>query len=127
MKIELTDYTCVSPGEYAAQLMEIEKRTGDFGDFLLFKYELTEPDVIGTKISAPCSGKFSRNSKMFGWVSALLGKTEFEPGFVLDTADLIGKPCGLTIETKPSKDGSEFSRIVSMRAYNPERRTLNSF
>ena len=57
----------------------------------------------------------SPKSKLFAWSRALLG----EVPDTLDTDDLIGLPCRLSIVLKTKDDGSEFNKVDAVLAPKP--------
>ena len=57
----------------------------------------------------------SPKSKLFAWSRALLGDVPD----TLDTDDLIGLPCRLSIVLKTKDDGSEYNKVDAVLAPKP--------
>jgi hypothetical protein len=115
MKIEQVIYEPIGPGAFRAKLVDIQERAGSFGDFVLCVFEVLDGPHAGAKVSGACSARFSTQSKLYAWATALFGKA-IPKKSDLDTDDLLGRVCQLEIETRANADGKVFDRIVSVRA-----------
>lgn len=103
MKIEKREYTVLETGTYAATVASVTPATGQFGEQLQWEFKLED----GSSQRAWCSTSLTPKSKLFAWTKALLG----EVPDLLDTDDLIGKPCRLSLLAKTKEDGSEFNKV----------------
>ena len=108
MKIEKTVYETLETGTYAATVRSVAVVDGQFGQQLEWVLALEDNSTKKTW----CSKSYSQKSKLTRWAAALLG----EAPEVLDTDDLIGKPCRLTILLNTREDGSEFNKVDEILA-----------
>lgn len=111
MKIEKQEFIVLDTGTYTATVASIEPTEGQFGPQLQWDFRLED----GSSQRAWCSTSLSPKSKLFAWSRALLG----EVPDTLDTDDLIGLPCRLSIVLKTKDDGSEFNKVDAVLAPKP--------
>ena len=111
MKIEKTVYETLETGTYAATVVSIALVEGQFGPQLEWMFALDGDNTM----KAWCSKNYSGKSKLTRWAAALLGQAPE----LLDTDDLIGKPCRLSIVLKAREDGSEFNKVDEVLAPRP--------
>ena len=108
MKIEKTVYETLETGTYAATVKSITLTEGQFGPQLEWQFALEGDNTM----KAWCSKSYSAKSKLTRWAAALLGQAPE----ILDTDDMIGKPCRLSILLKAREDGSEFNKVDEILA-----------
>lgn len=111
MKIEKQEFQVLDTGTYTATVATIEKTEGQYGDQLQWDFRLED----GSMQRAWCSMSLTPKSKLFAWARALLG----EVPDTLDTDDLIGLPCRLSILLKTRDDGSETNKVDAVLAPKP--------
>ena len=108
MKLDKKEYTILDTGTYAATVATIEQVEGKFGNQLQWDFRLED----GSTQRAWCSTSLTPKSKLFLWAKALLG----EVPDTLDTDDLLGMPCRLSILSKTKEDGMEFNKVDQVHA-----------
>lgn len=108
MKIKQTVYEVLDTGTYPATVSAIDADEGKFGAQLKWSFRLED----GSTQMAWTSQSYSNKSKLCAWTRAILG----EPPDPLDTDDLIGRPCRLSLVVKTRDDGTEFNRVDSVLA-----------
>ena len=108
MKIEKTVYEVLETGTYTATVKSVAMVEGQFGPQLEWQFALDGDNTM----KAWCSKNYSAKSKLTRWAAALLGQAPE----TLDTDDLIGKPCRLSILLKVRDDKSEYNKIEDILA-----------
>ena len=99
MKIEKTEYIALETGTYAATVKSINlDPDGKFGPQLVWQFTLED----GSDTRGWTGQKYSPKSKLMLWATAILGNTPD----ILDTDDLLHKPCRLSILMRARPDGS---------------------
>lgn len=109
MKLHKSEFVVLDTGTYAATVKGIEETTGQFGPQLQWEFLL---DDGSSTLRTWSSQSLSAKSKLGRWTRAILGDIPEE----LDTQDLIGKPCRLSVVIKAREDGSETNRIDEVLA-----------
>jgi len=119
MIIEQTKSLVVRPGEYPAEITEVEATTGQYGPQLKFVFTITGGgEYSGETLLGWTSAKFNRASRLYQWARAAFGKP-IPADYNLNTDHLIGKTVLITVVRRTKDDGSEFGRIDSLSAYTP--------
>ncbi len=108
MKLNQTIYEILDTGTYTATVSAIDADEGQFGPQLKWLFKLED----GSTQTAWTSQSYSNKSKLFAWTRAILGETP-DP---LDTDDLIGRPCRLSIVIKTRDDGTEYNKVDNVLA-----------
>ena len=108
MTAEESTFEMIPEGDIvAAKVVDIEKKTFDWGDRLNWKFEVNEPgeEWHEYNINGSTSLKFTIDppSKFYEWSVELLGRT-FDVGESVETDDLIGLACRIEIEYQADKD-----------------------
>lgn len=97
----------IHDGLYKAAVTDIEERINSRGNYsLCFYFSITEGNFIGRTFSALLKPSASKNSKFFAWISNILG---FEPQ-ALDTSELIGKKCLISI----ARYNNNYFKVISV-------------
>lgn len=125
------DYDLIPADEVvAASLADVEmktqtftnKETGEPEDStrLRWSFVVTEAGPWqGRTVTGMTSDSFVAhpNCKAYNWASALLGGHQFAPEEVLDTDDLIGKPCRVIIthNKKPDRTWENVANVLQAR------------
>jgi hypothetical protein len=108
-----TERTLLPVGTYAATFTEVERRTGQLGDYLHWKFETEHDDQIVT-LTANSSLNTGPSSKARKWVEALMGR-RLGGGESLDLMRLSGRACLLAL-TQTDRDGVTYNAIDSVLA-----------
>jgi hypothetical protein len=104
MKLEKKVYELLEVGTYAAMVQTIEQVTGQYGDQAKFTFALDDSDVT---LTAWASAKYGNKTKLGRWAAAILGGMPD----TLDTDDLVGKPCRITVVVKAKDDGTQYNKV----------------
>lgn len=117
----ILDYQVFKPyaaGNYQAKCAAIaDGPNGEYGPSLEFKFLLLgEEDENGNEVyvSGLASKTFSSRSKLGQWAAALLGVESFDTGYRLDTDELIGRKCELTLTIEPNAKGEKVNKIKAL-------------
>jgi hypothetical protein len=105
-----TERTVLPAGTYPATFAEVERRSGQLGEYLHWKFEVEHEDQIVT-LTANSSMNTGPSSKARKWVEALLGR-RLGNGESIDLARLSGRPCLLAL-TQVDRDGATFSTTLA--------------
>ena len=108
MRIEKTEYVVLDTGTYAATVSAITPADGKFGPQLEWMFRLDD----GSPMKAWTSTSLSAKSKLGLWTRAILGDIPE----MLDTEDLVGRPCRLSVLIKVGDDGNEYNRVDAVLA-----------
>ncbi len=108
----------IPEGVYKAALIKIEEGSGEFGDYLQFRFEVIDGEHKGVSKTLVASKKLSnsksgKNSKLFGIVKALT-KSEPKTGETLDIEALVGKSCQIFVKNGKEKDGVQYQNISAV-------------
>jgi len=108
----------IPEGMYKAALIKIEEGTGEFGDYLKFRFEVIDGEQKGVSETLVASKKLSssksgKSSKLFDIVKALT-KSEPKAGETLDIEGLIGKSCQIVVKNGKEKDGVQYQNITTV-------------
>lgn len=121
VKIEQSVYELVEAGQYPAKCVGIEQREGSWGYYLLFTFELLDPNHAGVNVSGAASAKFSPKSKLYQWSKALFGDKQIPRDYTLNTDTLLERQCLLDLDIEETADGT-FNRIAGVRPASREPR-----
>jgi len=105
-KMQKKVYEVLDMGTYAVSVKEVRKAEGDYGEQVVFVFRV-EDSESEAELMAWASATYSNKSKPGRWVTAILGNMPDE----LDSEELIGKPCRITVLVKTKDDGSRYNRI----------------
>lgn len=116
MKITKRDYVVLDTGTYAATIKDIEPSEATFDGKttprLTWKFLLEDGTeqwgFTGIYLGGP-------KANLTKWVRNLLGEIPDE----LDTSDLIGKPCRLSIVVRTKDDGTEANKVDNVLPPRP--------
>jgi len=105
----------IPEGLYKASVIKVEEDTGEFGDYLIFTFEIIEGEQKGVAKTAVASKKLSKSkdgktSKLFGFVKALT-RSEPKVAETLDIEQLKGKTCQIFVKNNKEKDGVMYQTI----------------
>ena len=110
IQIPQSTFEAIPTGEYAAKVVGIEQVTGQYGEQLKVKFEITDPAHTGATLSAWCGMSFNPKSKLYSLAAAAFA-APIPPDYVLDTDDLIGKGLRIVVVEKTKPDGATFSKV----------------
>lgn len=106
IQIQQTVFETLEPGEYPAQVAEIEAVEGQFGPQLRWKFNTDD----GHTLSAWSSQTFSPKSKLYKWTAAALGGRDIPAGVAFDSDAVIGRRVRLIVVTQAGKEG-DYNRV----------------
>ena len=108
--IKKTEYQTLDTGVYAATITAIEEKLGgQYGPQFVWKFELED----GSDGPWGYTGQaMSPKAKFTQWVRAVMGEVPDS----IDTDDLIGKACRLSVVIKVGEDGNEYNRVDAILA-----------
>lgn len=96
------------------QVQEGKKKVGETGEFSKWRweFEITDGDYAGLRAWGDTEDRLTNHpdNKVRQWAETLQG-SQFDVGDGLNTDDLIGLPCIITVrheEPRPKKDGGSF-------------------
>ena len=117
IKIPQTKYEVLPVGEYGALVESIEQVAGQYGNQLKIRFAIRAPaDYAGQVLIGWCSATFSPRSKLYQWTQAIAFEGAPIPDdYDFDSSHLIARPCRLVVITKQGSEGSEFSKIESIK------------
>ena len=107
MHIPKTERVVLEAGTYPATVRKIEIAEGKYGTQLQWDFEIVGADADTGQQRAWSSMTMTEKNKTGRWVAAILGSVPEE----LDTDDLWGKPCRISLTVKTGADGTEFNRV----------------
>ena len=93
-------------GVYKAKVDSVEHGSGQYGDYAKFLFEVIDGPQKGAKRSAIASMKLTKGgkpSKLFQYVSVLLGK-EPNTNTQINLTELVGKKCQILVDDKPGDE-----------------------
>lgn len=107
---ESSEFQEVEDGAYDAIIDKAEEVEGLYG--MQFKFWFKLP-AVGISVTAFCSQSLGTKSKLYGWVTAILGEVQI--GQDLDIPeDLIGKSCRVLVSNEANKKGDLWPRITKV-------------
>lgn len=115
--IEQKEVVVLPMGRYGAQVREITKEAGQFGDQLKWKFDLVG-DHVGKSLVGWCSCAFTPKSKLYRWAAAVLGGREIPKGVPFQASQVIGKYVFLDVLVREGDNG-EYNKVDELRAWAP--------
>lgn len=117
MKIEQTHYEALPTGEYTALITSVAPAKSQYGDQLLFKFQIIKPaEYAENTLQAWTGQNFTAKSKLFQLVeNALFGGGKIPDDYILDTDDLINKLVRLVVLERTRDDGTLGNKIDSYK------------
>jgi hypothetical protein len=109
------DYQPLPPGLYIGELLDVESRESDNGEYRRWSWEIVEGPHIGQKVYANSSTNFGPQAKARQWVENILGR-ELEAGERIDIDDLVGGKHHLMVENV-KRDGRVFDNVSAVHKY----------
>jgi len=107
-------YEALEAGYYPAMVQDVELTSGEFGEQVRIKFEISDGAALGRVLSAWAAAKFSSKSKLFQWVNGLLFDGKGVPAsYDLALDDLQGRSCLLQVSVKAGSDG-EYNRVEAV-------------
>jgi hypothetical protein len=101
----------VPPGEYIAIFSWFRERNDlKFSPSFELHFKIDDGQFKGTIVNCLARESNSPKSKLFGIITAILGK---EPEKI-DLDELIGKPCIIVVRTVKGRD-SDYSQVVEVK------------
>jgi hypothetical protein len=100
----------LDPGVYPAQLVAIEERSGDRGDYLMWHFIVCDQEDPNLEITALSSMKFTPAAKARQYAQALLNRP-ITPGEEVKAAQLQDHYCQLVLSVETLDDGSTVNRV----------------
>ncbi|KKS41858.1 MAG: hypothetical protein UV61_C0001G0084 [Candidatus Gottesmanbacteria bacterium GW2011_GWB1_43_11] len=108
----------IPEGLYKATVIAVEESTGNFGDYLKFRFEIIDGEQKGVSRTLVASKKIKvsstgKTSKLYGIIKAL---TKVEPVMDddFDVESLKGKACQILVKNGPTKDGITYQNITDV-------------
>jgi hypothetical protein len=98
----------VEPGVYPAICKSITRKTGKFGDYLIWEFEIIDDEEFeGEKVNGMSNAKITDKSSTYRWAKVLLNLSdEVEVGETIKLSRCIGKECRISVDQKPDKNDS---------------------
>ncbi len=109
------DYQPLPPGLYGGELLDIESRESENGEYRRWSWEILEGPHSGRKVYANTSSNFGPQAKARQWVENVLGR-ELEAGEQIGTEELVGGKHHLMIENV-KRDGRTFDNVSAVHQY----------
>ena len=119
MRIKQTVYEVIPTGDYPARVESIEDSEGMYGPQTAWTFRIEEGQYAGQAVKAWCSAKFSPKSRLYQWTQAAMGGVDIPQTYDFDSADVEGRRVLLSIVVKVKEDGTEFSRVETVRKWRP--------
>ena len=109
----------VPDGEYNALVTEVKDMEGPHGTMVRIDFMLMTGDVWdGRQVSGIASKKLSANTKLGGWIAALLC-TMPKVGQEITAADILHKECKIVVKQKINEDNKMvFANVVQVLSVN---------
>jgi hypothetical protein len=107
--------TSVAPeGKYPATVHGIHEMDGSYGPVVRIDFKVTSDDEAeGGQVSGLANKRFSENTKLGRWITAILGRTP-NIGEEITAAQLTGKECCVVVRHKTSADGKVFANVTDV-------------
>jgi hypothetical protein len=112
---EAENYQPLPPGLYGGELLDIESRESENGEYRRWSWKILEGPHAGRKVYANTSTSFGPQAKARQWVENVLGR-ELEAGEQIGTEDLVGGKHHLMIENV-KRDGRTFDNVSAVHQY----------
>jgi hypothetical protein len=109
------DYEPLPPGLYVGELLDIESRESDNGEYRRWCWGIVEGPYTGRKVYGNTSTKFGPQAKARQWVENILDR-ELQDGEHIRTEDLVGGKHHLMIENV-KRDGHTFDNVSAVHKY----------
>ena len=103
-KMQKKIFELLDMGTYPVTIKDVRKTEGDYGEQVLFTFRVDDSEA---ELCAWASATYSTKSKLGRWVTAILGNMPDE----LDSEELVGKPCRITVLVKAKDDGTQFNKV----------------
>ena len=103
-KMQKRVYELLDMGTYPVTVKEVRKAEGDYGEQVVFTFRVDDSEA---ELCAWASATYSTKSKLGRWVVAILGDMPDQ----LDSEELVGKPCRITVLVKTKDDGTQFNEV----------------
>jgi len=103
-KMQKRVYELLDMGTYPVTVKEVRKAEGDYGEQVVFTFRVDDSEA---ELCAWASATYSTKSKLGRWVVAILGDMPDQ----LDSEELVGKPCRITVLVKTKDDGTQFNKV----------------
>jgi hypothetical protein len=107
--------TSVAPeGKYPATVHGIRDMDAPHGPVVRIDFKLISDDEAeGGQVSGLANKRFSENTKLGRWVTAILGRMP-NIGEEITPAQLVGKECCVVVKHKTSADGKVFANVTEV-------------
>jgi hypothetical protein len=126
LKIGQTSTEVLPTGDYIARIEEIEEDNGAYGPQVKFTFEIVEDkltssgeSVKGKTLLGWASARFNRNTKLYKWTRAALGR-DLAPDEPFDSDQVAGRNVTLAVVVQQRDDLSEYNKVTDVR---PARNT----
>ena len=104
----------VPDGEYAAMPVAIQEKKGPHGVMVRIDYQIVSDDQWdGGRVSGIASKKLSANTKLGGWVAAILGGMP-RVGREISEEDLLHKDCIVVVRQEVSGKNRVFANVIEV-------------
>jgi hypothetical protein len=109
------DYELRPQGLYVGELLDIESRESEKGEYRRWGWEILEGPYAGQKVYANTSTNFGPQAKARQWVENILDR-KLEAGEEVRIEDLVGGKHHLMIE-HVKRDGRVFDNVSAVHKY----------
>ena len=109
------DYDPLPPGLYVGELLDIESRESDNGEYRRWCWDIVEGPYTRRKVYANTSTNFGPQAKARQWVENVWDR-ELENGEHVRTEDLVGGKHHLMVENV-KRDGRVFDNVSAVHKY----------
>jgi hypothetical protein len=109
------DYKPRPPGLYVGELLNIESRESENGEYMRWSWKILEGSYAGQLVYANTSTNFGPQAKARQWVENILDR-ELEAGEEVRIEDLVGGKHRLMIENV-KRDGRTFDNVSAVHKY----------
>lgn len=106
LEVEMREakFMAVEDGTYSAVVKDIKVQDGKFGKMLKWYFEIINNEEYDeASLTGLSSTELTEKSKLFKWVSAILGITDIPVGEKIKIGKCIGKTCRIIVTTTQSK------------------------
>ena len=116
--IQQTFYEPVPTGPYAAKLVAIVEKEGEYGTYLEFTFELP-PNENGEArtVLGFATPTFSNKSKLYAWTKAIRGGGKIDRNYTFNSDDLIGRKVYINVVVEEEEENCPKNKVVSLSPY----------
>jgi hypothetical protein len=125
-KVSESKFAVVDDGVYKAKVVDIKVKDGKYGKMLQWTFEIFDHDEFGgVQITGISPKEATEKSKLYTWVTNILGTGEISIGDTLPVSKCIGKSCKVLVVTSssekdPDKTYSNVSKVLPRKKDSAE-------